>query len=72
MSVMSEADILPIYIGKRETFKQRKVVVIGDRIKYSDLFKSPIPSMKEIENAAMVLAEAEKLLEAKYMELYKE
>ena len=35
MAMMSEADIVPVYLGNRKTFKQRKVAIVGDRIKYS-------------------------------------
>ena len=70
MAAMSKADILPIYIAKRKTFIQRKVAVIGNRLKYDDLFKSPIPNKEEINKASILLMEKEKELENKYKELY--
>ena len=71
MAMMSEADIIPMYLGKRETFKQRKVAIVGDRIKYGDLFKTPFPTMDDLKNAAMFLREKELELETKFHELYK-
>ena len=71
MAMMSEADIVPMYLGKRETFKQRKVAIVGDRIKYSDLFKTPFPTMDDLKAAAKYLREKELELEAKFHELYK-
>ena len=70
MAAISEADILPIYIGQRKTFTQRKVVVVGDKIKYQDLFKSSTPSREEINKANQLLMEKEKELEQKYREKY--
>ena len=72
MAVMAGVDILPMYLGERKTFKQRKVAIIGEKLKYDDLFKSPFPTIDEIENVAALLAEKEKELENKYKELYKE
>ena len=71
MAALSKADILPIYIAKRKTFIQRKVVVIGERLKYQDLFKSNTPKMDEINKASVLLMEKEKELENKYKEIYK-
>ena len=71
MAMMSEADIVPMYLGKRKTFKQRKVAIVGDRIKYSDLFKTPFPTMDDLKAAAKYLREKELELEAKFHELYK-
>lgn len=70
MSAISEADILPIYIGKRKTFTQRKVVIVGNKIKCSDLFKSSSPTKDEINKACLLLMDKEKELENKYSELY--
>lgn len=70
MAAMSKADILPIYLANRKTFVQRKVAVIGNRLKYEDLFKSPIPNKEEINKASILLMEKEKELENKYKELY--
>lgn len=70
MAMMSEADIVPMYLGKRETFKQRKVAIVGNKIKYSDLIKSPFPSMDDLKAAAEHLQEVEKELENKFFEIY--
>lgn len=70
MAAFAKVDILPIYIGKRKKRFQRKVVIIGERIKYQDLFKSHIPTREEISDANAVLIEKEKELENKYKELY--
>lgn len=70
MAMMAESDIVPMYLGKRKTFKQRKVAIIGDRIKYADLFKTPFPSMDDLKQAALFLEEKEKELEDKYFKIY--
>lgn len=70
MAFLSKADILPIYIAKRKTFIQRKVVVIGERLRYQDLFKSSSPNMNEINQASLLLMEKEKELANKYQEIY--
>ena len=72
MAMMAEADIVPIYLGNRKTFKQRKVAIVGDRIKYSDLFKTPFPTMDDLKAAANYIREKELELENKFHELYKE
>lgn len=69
MSAISKADILPVYLVKR-TGLQRKIAVIGDRIKYQDLFKGKIPTKEEISNANALLIEKEKELEKKYQDKY--
>lgn len=66
MAALSQADILPIYIVRRKIFKQRQVVVVGEKIKYQDMFKSPMPTKEEIEKATKLLMEKEKELEEKY------
>ena len=71
MAALSKADILPLYIAKRKTFIQRKVVVIGERLKYQDLFKSNTPKMNEINKASILLMDKEKELENKYKGIYK-
>lgn len=70
MAATSKADILPIYLAKRKGL-QRKVSVIGEKIKYQDLFKSSFPSKEEIKAASELLLAKEKELEAKYKEIYK-
>ena len=69
MSMTSQADIIPIYIAPRKWW-QRKVVVIGERIKYDELFKSSFPSKEDINRVSALLMEKEKELENKYQELY--
>lgn len=70
MAALSQADILPIYLTKRKTFVQRKVAIIGERLRYQDLFKSSTPKMDEINKATELLMNKEKELENKYKELF--
>ena len=69
MVALSEADILPIYIAKRGK-GQRKVTIVGEKIKYQDMFKSPAPTKEEINRASELLMSKEKELENKFKELY--
>ena len=69
MAASSEADIIPIYLGKRKWW-QRKVAIVGERLKYEDLFKSKLPNKDEIIRVSELLMEKEKELENKYRELY--
>ena len=70
MAALSEADILPIYTGQRKIFTQRQVIIVGERLKYKDLFKTSSPSKEEINKANVLLMEKEKELENKYNEYY--
>ena len=70
LSALAKADILPIYLGKRKTFVQRKVAIVGHKLKYQDLFKSEMPTKEEIIKATSVLMEKEKELENRFKELY--
>ena len=72
MAMMSEADIVPVYIGNRKTFKQRKVAIVGDKIKYGDLFNTSFPTMDDLKAAAEHLRDIELELENKFHRLYKE
>ena len=69
MSAISEADILPIYQVRRNK-GQRKIVIVGEKLKYQDLFKSNKPTKEEINRVSELLMEKEKELENKYRELY--
>ena len=69
MAAISEADILPIYLVKREK-SQRKIAVIGEKLKYQDLFKSNKPTKEDINKVSELLMEKEKELENRYNELY--
>lgn len=68
MAAISEADILPIYQAKRNK-GQRKIVVIGEKLKYQDLFKSNKPTKEEINSVTELLMQKEKELENRYKEL---
>lgn len=69
MAATSEVDILPIYVAQRKGL-QRKVAVIGERIKHEDLFKSSFPTKDELNHASEILLEKEKELESLYKEKY--
>ena len=69
MAASSHSDIAPIYIAPRKWW-QRKVVIIGERLKYQDLFKSVVPNREEIRRVSELLMIKEKELENKYNELY--
>ena len=69
MAAISEADILPIYLAIREK-GQRKIAVVGEKLKYQDLFKSNKPTKKEINRVSELLMQKEKELEIKYKELF--
>ena len=68
MSAISEADILPVYQVRRNK-GQRKIVVVGEKLKYQDLFKSNKPTKEEINRVSELLMQKEKELEIKYKEL---
>ena len=65
MSAISKADILPIYQVRRNK-GQRKIVVIGEKLKYQDLFKFNKPTKEEINRVSELLMQKEKELEIKY------
>ena len=69
MAASAQADIIPIYLGKRKWW-QRNVAIVGERLKYEDLFKSKVPNKDEIIRVSELLMEKEKELENKYRELY--
>ena len=71
MAIMSEAPILPIYIGKREKRIHRQEVVIGEKINYKDYVKGTIPTMDEINTLSKVLLEKENELKDKYLKRLK-
>lgn len=66
MSILSDADILPVYIVKRKNRLQRQVVVIGEKIKCSKYIKGDYPTMDEIQLLTNILAEKEKELSNLY------
>lgn len=68
MAAISEADILPVYQVRRNK-GQRKIVVVGEKLKYQDLFKSNKPTKEEINRVSELLMQKEKELEIKYKEL---
>jgi 1-acyl-sn-glycerol-3-phosphate acyltransferase len=71
MSIMADADILPVYIAKRENRFKRQVVVIGEKINYKDFVSGPFPSIDDINNITKILLEKELELENKYLQSLK-
>ena len=69
MAGTAKADILPIYIAKRKGL-QRKVSIVGEKLKYDELFKSSFPTKEEINKASELLMQKEKELETYYKEKY--
>ena len=63
MSVMSGADILPVYIVKRANRWRRQEVLIGEKIVLKEHITSEFPSMDEIEALTQLLLEREQELE---------
>lgn len=71
MSIMADADILPVYIAKRENRFKRQVVVVGEKINYKDFVSGPFPSIDDINNITKILLEKELELENKYLQSLK-
>lgn len=72
MAVMSEADILPVYIVKRENRFKRQIVMIGEKINYKEYVKGVIPTMDEIKFISELLLTKEKELKDNYIKRFKE
>lgn len=72
MAIMSQVDILPVYLAKRKLFTQRQVAIVGEKLVLKDYIESPFPTMDEINKLGEILAQKEKELENKYKEIYKE
>ena len=66
MAATSQADILPIYLVKRKKW-QRRIVIIGNKIKHKDLFKSSMPTKEELNRVSELLMAKEKELEAGFI-----
>ena len=69
MAATSQADILPIYLIKRKK-GQRRIVVIGNKFKHEDLFKSSMPTKEELKVVSELLMNKEKELKNYYQEKY--
>ena len=70
LASMAECDILPTFLVQRKSKWHRQVIVIGEKIKISDYFSGPFPTIEDIEKVTEVLKEKELELENKYKELY--
>lgn len=66
MSVLCEADILPIYIAPRDHWYQRRVVVIGDRINPKQYISSKLPTLTEIQHLTDIIRQQEIKLKEVY------
>jgi len=55
LAFLAEADILPIYIGKRKKWYNREVAVIGNKIKLRDYIKGKFPTMDEINHISEIV-----------------
>ena len=65
MAALSQADILPICLVRRKRW-QRRIVVIGNKLKHGDLFKSSMPTKEELQRVSELLMAKEKELEDIY------
>ena len=72
LSIMTGADILPIYLVKREKYIKRQRVLVGEKIKVSDYLSGPFPSIEEVNKVTALLKEKEQELIDKYNLLLKE
>ncbi len=72
MAAMSDADIIPMYIGKRKNRWHRQRVVIGEKIHVKDYIKGPMPTMVEINTITEVLEARENVLQRVFLERVKE
>ena len=68
MAATCKADILPVYLIKRKNFWHRRVIVVGEKLKYQDLFKEAMPKKNEIDEVSKLLMNEEIKLERKYKE----
>lgn len=62
MAAISQADILPIYLVRKKKW-QRRIVIIGNKLKHEDLFKSSMPTKEELQRVSELLMAKEKELE---------
>ena len=69
MAAMSKADIIPAYIVKRTSSKERQVVLIGDRIPLGDYITAEFPTMEELDNLTRALERKEQELEQAYQQI---
>ena len=72
LAIMNDAPILPIYIGKRDKWIKRQVVVFGEKINAKNYIKGAMPTMEEVNYLSNLLLEKENELKEKYMSLNKE
>lgn len=68
MAATCKVDILPVYLIKRKNFWHRRVIVIGEKLKYQDLFKGVMPTKNEIDEVSKLLMNEEIKLESKFKE----
>lgn len=72
MAMVAQADILPVYLVKREKRWKRQIAVIGEKIEYNKCFQSPVPSLDEIRAVKELLVQKEHELEEFYKNTVKE
>ena len=63
MAMVAQADILPVYLVKREKRWKRQIAVIGEKIEYNKCFQSPVPTLDEIRAVKELLVQKEYELE---------
>ena len=72
MAMVAQADILPVYLVKREKRWKRQIAVIGEKIEYNKCFQSPVPTLDEIRAVKELLVQKEYELEEFYKQTVKE
>lgn len=66
MSILCEADVLPVYIVPREKSWKRRVVVIGERINPKQFIQGKLPTLNEIQHITNVIRQQELKLKEVY------
>ena len=69
---MSDADIIPMYIGKRKNRWHRQRVVVGEKIHVKDYIKGPMPTMVEVNTITEVLRNKEEELQQVFINKVKQ
>ena len=48
MSILNDCPVIPMYIRKKEKWRERQLVIVGEKINFHDYISSSIPSLDEI------------------------
>ncbi|MCQ3907576.1 MAG: hypothetical protein MJ219_02265 [Mycoplasmoidaceae bacterium] len=66
MSIMCDADLLPIYIVKRSSKLHRQVVVVGNKIHCKQYIAGKYPTIEEVNKITQLLQAKEQELKDYY------